>query len=422
MHEERIRFAKTAVLLSPYFASGILMVVVGLSLLDLKHQINEQLAVVSLIFPSKSLGGIFGSFAVGIVYPRTNFHLSSGLGLTACAVCTTLVALVSNLCSLILVFVASGFCLSFLEASGYAYAVELWGTKSAVVLNAQMLVYGAGAFIAPFMAQPFITDTDSLTSLVVDDDMENISSHIKYLFAIVSGVMTCFAVCHFFLWFVCPETPVHETVVLTRTHTRHDGLRNGGCTRVIAVVVTLIMVFCYYGLEIAFGSFLVTFAMESDLQLDKESCAHLLTLSAAVITFPKVAFIFPSKFLDTEKTILSSLFLLLLGSVILVPFGNQSITYLWAGVAIVGLGMSLVWGCLLAYVDQVIGLSSRISSCMTIASSVGDLVYPFLISSLIEGEARVFLWTVAFCSVSSFILFAGLMGLKRRVNRNVCQS
>lgn len=228
------------------------------------------------------------------------------------------------------------------------------------------------------------------------------------------------ALFHLLLWLTFPVTEEHPSRMCQReadicadtAHLLQKGKRYT-IWKLVTIVLVLMLMHIYYGLEISFGSYALTFAVHSHLKLSKSTGAYLTAAFWSSYTFPKVLAFFLVKWIGSEKTIVCSLVVTLIGNVVLVPFGNDSPLCLWIGTVIVGIGMSSNWGCMFSYVEEIFYLTSSMGSFMIGAAMAGDFVFPTLISMVIEQKPTFLLWTICSYSIAITILFLMIMGLRR---------
>ena len=162
----------------------------------------------------------------------------------------------------------------------------------------------------------------------------------------------------------------------------------------------------YYGLQISFGSFLMTFVVKSQqLGLSKTDGAYISTLFWLTFTLQRIVAVTLLDKLSHEMSILLSLSIVLLANVFLAPFANSDATMLWIGVGLIGVGMSSIWPCVFGFLEMQFKVTSVIGSVIIMSAIVGEFVFPVLISSFISAYPQVLLWTVLFCSISITLIF-----------------
>jgi len=179
------------------------------------------------------------------------------------------------------------------------------------------------------------------------------------------------------------------------------------------IILTVMFMHIYYGLEITFGSFLTTFAYESDLHLKKSDGAHMTSLFWGTFTFFRVLTVFYIEYVSAETNILFSLMVVLAANVLLIPFGNTSELCLWIGVGLIGVGISSIWASLFGYLEEHFTVTSRIASGMIVSAIVGEFVFPLIISNFVAQYPQILLWVVLFCSISITILFLIMIAVMR---------
>ena len=191
--------------------------------------------------------------------------------------------------------------------------------------------------------------------------------------------------------------------------------RSSSYTRYKILTIILVMLFMhtYLGLEISFGSYLTTFVVKSGLPLTKSDGAHITTVFWATFTLFRVLTIFYIQYVDIEVNVIGSLIVILSANAFLLPFGDTSVPMLVTGVSLIGIGTSSVWACMFGYLELYFPVTSFIGSLMLISAVMGEFVFPFLISNFIDHYPRILLWVTFFCSCSTFLLFLLIMILCR---------
>ena len=180
--------------------------------------------------------------------------------------------------------------------------------------------------------------------------------------------------------------------------------------KVIVVMLTLIFMHIYLGLEITFGSYLMTFAVKCNLNLSKADGAHLTTLFWSTFTLFRIFTVFYIEFVGNQLNIFASLTVVLIANVLLVPFGSHNLPLLWTGVALIGIGVSSIWACVFGFLEEHFAVTSLISAFMIVSAVLGEFVFPVVISSFINCYPMILMWVTLFCSCGITIAFC-LMSL-----------
>lgn len=202
---------------------------------------------------------------------------------------------------------------------------------------------------------------------------------------------------------------------------------NSKIYKIVVVLATAFMT-VYYGLEIAIAQFMTTFAHVSQLQLPEKTGAIITSVYWITYTFFQLFAVFYTTIVGPEKSIIFLLVIIMIGNCFLIPFGNTHVWSLWTGAALMGTGMSALWGSIFGYLENYFPIvrvfvfffflnrfvnltifcfkTSKIAAGFTVFSCFGELVVPNLMGVFIEETPTVFLWTILFCSLTICLLFA----------------
>lgn len=361
---------------------------------------------------------------MGLIYSRVNFLLATSIAFTFSTCLTLSIGYLSRLWVLLTIFVLNGMCLGFFEAGSNVFILHLWGKETAVFMQALHFMFGSGSLIAPLIAEPFLVkrnETLIKEGIAVYDQ----ATKLFYPYSVIAVLLAINAVVMFVVYRLFPETEEHhsrkrrreeeesnkrqqEQQQVTQLQVQEDEKRVKSYKRwkVFVLVLTLFFMHIYLGLEISFGSFLMTFAVNSSLKLSKATGAHLTTLFWSTFTFIRVLTILVIGWAGNRGVILTSLTLVLSANALLTPFGDSNQLLLWLGVGMIGIGMSSVWACIFGYLEEFFPVTSVIGSLMIVSAVLGEFVFPVIISSFVKDFPQILLWVVLFCSVSIALLFS----------------
>ena len=238
--------------------------------------------------------------------------------------------------------------------------------------------FGSGALLAPMIAEPFLIIRNETEENILEHSNETRIYHpenVRLLtpYAVIAGYLVFNAVINFLIYKKYPVTTEHPSRAAKQEPEAPEQLesvdgkqfkkmtvmepeivynKNYKNWKILTILLTLLFMHIYLGLEISFGSFLMTFSVKSDLKLTKATGAHLTTLFWATFTFIRLGTILVIQWAGNCAIILISMSIVLIANVILAPFGNSNETLLWAGVALIGMGMSSVWACIFGYLKN----------------------------------------------------------------------
>jgi FHS family Na+ dependent glucose MFS transporter 1 len=379
---------------------------------------------------------------VGAIYSRINFQQAISIAFLLSACLTVSVAYLRKLWLLFLIFVLNGACLGFFEAGSNVYLLQLWGKETAPFMQAIHFMFGSGALIAPLVAKPFLIERNltememyenpNVTRVYHPDQTKLIAPY-----GFIAAFLVVNALFNLIVYRIYPVTEEHPSRKarqqpetghqLDSINGNHSGdkktnnnhpeekLYNKNYKRwkILTIALVLLFMHTYLGLEISFGSFLMTFAVKSDLALTKATGANITTLFWSTFTLIRVITIFVIEWAGNAVIILISMTIALGANIILFPYANTDETMLWAGVAMIGIGMSSVWACIFGYLEEFFPVTSVIGSLMIVSAVLGEFVFPVIISAFIKEYPQILMDVVLFCSCSIFTLFLFIMLLCR---------
>jgi fucose permease len=352
---------------------------------------------------------------VGLVFPHVNVMLVLGAALICSAILTISIPLIHHLVPLLVISVMNGICLGFWEAGSNVFIMKLWGKDVAAFLQVLQLMFGVGSIVAPLIAEPF---------LIREHDPQQVELlKIFYPYAFVALSLALNAVMTITCWYFDPvttdhpsrnlknesiESPSSKSQSSTTTATRRDYDRFKW--KALAVLLLcVIMPMHVGGFTSAFGSFLLTFAVNCKLQLSKAVGAHLTTLFWTTFTFTRLISIVTIEKIGTEVVIIISLSVMLISNVLLLPFGDTHEILLFIGVGMFGMGLASLYGSIFAYAESFFPLTSTIGSLMVVSGVIGEFVFPTILSSFIESSPTILLWMSMSSSLVLTISFLAAM-------------
>ena len=187
----------------------------------------------------------------------------------------------------------------------------------------------------------------------------------------------------------------------------------------IAIGLMCVFMLNYYGLELTYGQYLTSFSVKSELHLTKTTGTEITSVYWAMFTFVRLSTALYIGYLGSENNVLMNIAFILIANLFLVPFGYRYEWCLWVGSLIMGLGCSSIWGSAFGYLEGYFALTSRIGSLISISLSIGEFIFPLIISQYIKTKPNIFLVITLFCSLAMTVVFpliVLLCKLKLRIN------
>ncbi len=252
------KLASTAGYYLTFIVLGMVTAVLGPTLLGLAEQTHTQLSTISLLFPASSLGYLLGSLLGGRIYDRMPGHPLLTGTLVSLAVILVLIPLAPWLEVLLVLMIALGMSQAMLDVGGNTLLVWVHRDKVAPFMNGLHFFFGAGAAVSPII----IAWAAGLS--------EGITWGYWALALLVAPVA---------LWPLLLPSP--KAQVATREE------QTAGRTNTRLVVLMAILLFLYVGAELAFGSWIFTYAVVRRLTTSAEG-AYLTSLFWGALTLGRL--------------------------------------------------------------------------------------------------------------------------------------
>lgn len=353
---------------------------------------------------------------MGCLFPRTNFLLGSGIISLVAAVATMVIPFSQSLWELVVSFVLYGFCFGFYETGASVYLLKVWGEDADPFLQALQFAFGLGSLIAPLIAEPFLNNHNG----------DILKGSLIYPFLSLAGMITVNALFFFAVWYKFPdsEEPASVTCIQASSVPKKDVkpgatdrkasefssllIRNEARKRKwesVSTKLVFLFMHIYLGVEIAIGTLILTFAVQSDLHLTEDTGALLTSLFWGMFTATKVAAVISVQKIGAEWTIILSLVVMMISNILLLPFCQTSETMLTIGVSLMGIGISSIYGCIFAFLDQYMVVSSGLALKIVVSATLGEVTFPAFISLFIDSYPMILMWVSLFCTIAMSVIF-----------------
>ncbi len=298
---------------------------IGPTLLDLRQAVKASALQINTIFPSGSIGYLFGSIAGGIVYDRFDSQLGIASFLTILAICEAVIPWNRSVITLAINNFLLGFGGGGIDSGGNVWLLHMWGKSSAPFMQMLHFSFGVGAFIAPLIAEPFLSP---LGKNVTEDGQEieiiaeDVHLTIWWAYSIISLTTLIVIIALIIMYFYKSTDKAHPSI-LNHKNNMNLTLRR----KILILTIASIIFHSYCGLEIAFGRFMTTFVFYSDLHLNKSIGAYMTSVYWGTFTLCRLLSVFVVGMTGSQIMIWSDIVILLVGNAILLIFGNLNYYY-----------------------------------------------------------------------------------------------
>lgn len=464
----RMRFIKTLALYASFIANGLILGVMGPTMMDLQVLTGTGIDKVSYSLTSRAGGFALGSFLTGIFYYKVNVQLATSISLAGTALLVASIPFYQNIYFLIAAFFVIGIMTGFIDSCVNVFLIHVWGKENPPFMQALHFCFGIGALLAPLIASPFLLDGSgdeveggrislshaSLTSLesafgstVFDSsnmnltDIENENTTLAfsvqevtrghrpedvkliYPYSVIAVFYLCVSALFLVLWRMSPQTPQHPSRDMVSLPPSKEPIHVEGGNekailskeeseralkkyRILVIFLVTLFMHLYCGIENTFGSFISPFAVKCDLHLSQQTGALISSIFWVSFTFFRLTTVFYIDFVGAEKNIMANLALALVANVVMVPFGNKSEWALWTGSSLMGLGLSSIYASVLGFLEDYFQVTSQVAVAFIISACLGHLTVPAIISPFIESYPQIFIIMSATYSFGLVVLFA----------------
>ena len=333
-----------------FIALGFVVASLGPTLNRLAENTQSTISQISFLFTAKALGFILGSLLGGYLYDRVPGHpiMASVIILTAIGLC--FIPLISILWLLILLVFLIGIVDGAADVGGNTLLVWLHREKVGPYMNALHFFFGVGAALSP----------------IIFAQVLRITSDITWGYWIL-GLLT-FPVSFWLLRLPSPEAP---QATADTPHRAIDPYLLG---------LLIVLFFLFVSGEVSFGGWIATYVFRSDLA-SEASAADLTFVFWAALTVGRLISIPIAMRINIKYLLGADLGLCLLG-ISLVLIWPQSLTVIWLGTGIFGLGIASMFPLGLSITEKHMRVSGKVTSLLFVGGATGGMSTPWLIGQL----------------------------------------
>jgi FHS family Na+ dependent glucose MFS transporter 1 len=268
--------ARTILLLHAYLALGVCDAIRGPTLLDLRDLLGASIADISIIFIFGSVGSLLGCLLTGVLLDRLSEWRSLYIGLTVAVMGVTNAALPysPNLPALYALCFLSGLGSGALDTAGSVTVLQIWqGRDSGPYMHALHFTFGVGAFLAPVISRPFLmaegggrNGTERAVAAVAGTVWS-----VRTLYPLVGAFAVLISLG--FIAYQCKDRRTARVEVKEETKEAENALNK--FYSIFIVCLLSVLFFLYVGMEVAFGTFVSVFAVQSNLGFTRQQVSEL---------------------------------------------------------------------------------------------------------------------------------------------------
>jgi MFS transporter, FHS family, Na+ dependent glucose transporter 1 len=342
-----------------YFGSFIILgfaaAIVGPSLPHLAENTGTLINEISALFLTRSTGYFIGSWIAGHLYDRFAGHRVLSFGLILTIVMLILIPELSVLWLLTLVMLMLGLAEGIIDVGGNALLVWVHRDGVGPYITALHSFFGVGSFLAPiFIAQ----------SLLMRGDID-----LGYwlVAALIVPVV---------IWIGRLDSPVSPA----KTHQRKSEGESSLRSALIPILGTVLLLFLYVGVEMGFGGWVYTYALEMGLANQSEA-AYITSAYWGAFTVFRFLSIILARYMRPRTMLFADLIggLISVGIILLWPHSN---TALWLGSIMLGACLASVFPTAITLAERRTTLTAQITSWFFIGGGLGSMFFPWFMGQI----------------------------------------
>ncbi|XP_060769509.1 sodium-dependent glucose transporter 1 isoform X3 [Neoarius graeffei] len=362
--------------------------VLGPTLEDLATNVNKNISNISYIFAGRATGYIAGSLLGGILFDLINPQLLLGFAMLMTAFGMFSTPFCKRALVLTVLVSGVGVSMGILDTGGNVLILNTWGDRAGPHMQALHFSFALGAFVSPIIAKLLFGDKSSVLDRSASQTAApNVISTPPPLFHGKSSSLTsmwAYVVIGAFILFVS----LLFFILYSRSSTSSSRASSAPgkppffAKHHTALILLLALFFFFYvGAEVAYGSFIFTYAKEY-AGLEEPQAAELNSLFWGSFATCRGAAIIFAACVYPGTLILLSLMGSVVASLSLVLF-NQHHVMLWIFTALYGASMAATFPSGISWVEQYTTVSSKSAAAFVIGAALGEMVLPALLGFLL---------------------------------------
>lgn len=387
------RWMVTLALCGSFLGLGMSISVLGPTFEDLALNVKKNISNISYIFVGRSAGYIGGSLIGGILFECTNPHLLLGFSLLVTAFGMCAIPFCKQALLLTVLMSSIGMCMGVLDTGGNVLILNTWGEQAGPHMQALHFSFAAGAFVSPIIAKLLfgpdgngsITPTNStlpVTTEPISPDVHTMSRYIHsrsstlksmWAYIVIGSFVFLVSLVFFFLFF--------------RSSFSRDKARTSSGKPLVAkhhmalVALLFFFFFGYVGAEVAYGSFIYTFAKDY-AHMDQSQAAGLNSLFWGAFAACRGLAIFFAACMYPGTMILLCLVGSTVSSLLLCLFSKEKVA-LWVCTGLYGASMATTFPSGISWLEQYTTVTGHTAAVFVVGAALGEMVLPVLVGFLL---------------------------------------
>lgn len=391
------RWMVTLALCASFLGLGMSISVLGPTFEDLAVNVKKNISNISYIFVGRSAGYIGGSLLGGVLFDCMNPHILLGFSMLVTAFGMCAIPFCKQALLLTGLMSSIGISMGVLDTGGNVLILNTWGEQAGPHMQALHFSFAAGAFVSPIIAKllfgpdvntssPGVVPTNATPRLTPEQLTKSPDAHtiFHYVHSRSSTLksMWAYIVIGSFVFLIS----ILFFMLSSRSSTSREKARTAAGKPLVAkhhmalVVLLFFFFFAYVGAEVAYGSFIFTFAKDY-AQMDQSQAAGLNSLFWAAFAACRGLAIFFAACMYPGTMILLSLVGSTVSSLLLCLFSREKVA-LWVCTGLYGASMATTFPSGISWVEQYTTVTGHTAAVFVVGAALGEMVLPALLGFL----------------------------------------
>ncbi len=371
---------------------GLATAAIGPLLPSLADFAKVTLGQISFLFTAHSLGYLLGSSGGGRLFDRFKGHILMLIASFLMIMMSIFIPLSTSFYLLLLAIFILGLGQGIVDVGSNVNLMWVYKSRVGPYMNGLHFFFGLGAFLSPIIIQNIMRFTDGTLTWPF------------WILAIlyIPGLIGLFLL----------KSPSNPEKSKTET--------NAKPTNVWLVILMVVLFFIYVGVEMGFGGWIYTYAIEVKI-MNESNAAYINSLYWGALTIGRLLTVFISRKLPPSKILIGNFSLAILALTVILIWPLTS-TAIWIGSAGLGFALSSIFPTLLVLGETRMRITGGITGLFFLGSSIGGMVVPMVLGQIIEflGSYEIMatllgLVLVGFVVLISVIAASNRAGEKERV-------
>ncbi|CAG5123771.1 unnamed protein product [Candidula unifasciata] len=300
--------------------------------------------------------------------------------------------------------------------------MKIWGSEGKVLLQIIHFFFALGGVLSPLYTEPFLAKRFMDNGTATDNFTTGNSSQFYYLNGpqttnvrhafLVSGIFMVITSIPFIVSIIKPPSQIIRNHLEQNINIGMTYRELPCCLHLFVLTIICIIFLLYCCVELTFASFLMSFLINEYDSMTKAESVHIITVYWVSFAASRFLMIFVSKLLSAIRLLFLCLFFMIVaytGFMISALF--EVIPAIVVFTAMTGFGMSGVFAGGFSWAEaELIKVTARVSSSITITASTGKIFIPLILGFLMEEASNMWFCyillgqTVFLCLLFMFLL------------------